>query len=144
MSGAVKTETFNCTPEQFYKLISDYEKYPEFLQEVSDCKVIDSKGTKKLVEYTVNIIKAFKYRLWMNEEGAPSKLSWELDGGDLFKASTGSWLIENSNGKTKATYSVDAKFKVFVPGPVAKALVSVNLPNMMDSYKKRVAAQYGK
>ena len=72
-----------------------------------------------------------------------NKISWELDSGDIFKVSNGTWELEEKDGKTTAKYWVEAKFKGFVPGPVAKALVSVNLPNMMASYHKRIEEIYG-
>lgn len=143
MAEAKTTELFSCSPEQFYQIVSDYEKYPEFLSEVKNCKIIKVEGARKLVEFTVNVIKDFKYRLWMSEE--PSKrLSWVLESGDLFKVSNGYWAIEEESGKTRATYFVEAKFNMFVPGPIAKALVNVNLPNMVSSYRKRVEEIYGK
>jgi len=143
LSGAQTTELFNCKKEDFYKIITDYENYPEFLQEVNKCEVVEIKGKNKLVEYTIYLIKTFKYRLLMDESGGPDKLTWTLDSGDLFKVSNGFWELSAEGDKTRATYSVEAKFKVFVPGPVAKALVSVNLPSMMSSYHKRVAELYG-
>lgn len=76
-------------------------------------------------------------------EEAPNKVTWELAGGDLFKTSAGAWVLEEEAGKTRASYSVEATFKTFVPGPVAKALISVNLPNMMSAYHKRVSELYG-
>lgn len=143
MAEAQTTELFNCTVDELYKIVSDYEKYPEFLNEVRECKVIKSEGNKKLVEFTVTVIKDFKYRLWMTEE-APSKVSWVFESGDIFKVSNGSWNLKDEAGKTRATYAVEAKFNLFVPGPIAKALVSVNLPNMISSYHKRVKEIYGK
>ena len=142
MAAASTTESFPCTPEQFYAIVSDYEKYPQFLSEVKSCKVIKTEGDRKLVEFSVSVIKSFTYRLWMTEQPG-KKVSWSLEGGDLFKTSTGSWTLEDSGGKTKAHYAVDATFKVFVPGPVAKALVNVNLPNMMKAYQDRVKQKYG-
>lgn len=142
MSAASTTETFPCSLDQFFAVISDYEKYPQFLNEVKQCQVIETKGNKKLVEFQVNVIKSFRYRLWLTEE-KPNKINWTLDSGDLFKTSVGSWELTDRAGKTEAKYSVDATFKVFVPGPVAKALVSVNLPNMMKAYQERVKTIYG-
>lgn len=141
MPSVTHTETFNCPPEHFFKIISDYEKYPEFLQEIKDMKILKEEGSKKLVEYTVSLIKTFKYRLWMNEKPNES-IRWEFAGGDLFKSSIGSWTLEPVEGgkKTKATYFVDVTFNVMVPSPVAKALLNVNLPNMMAAYHKRVAS----
>ena len=142
MASAETSETFNCTAEQLFSIISDYEKYPDFLTEVKECKVIESDGNNKLVEFSVSVIKNFTYRLKMTEE-PNNKISWELDSGDIFKVSNGSWELSEDDGKTTAEYSVEAKFKGFVPGPVAKALVSVNLPAMMASYHKRIEELYG-
>lgn len=142
MAAASTTETFSCTPEQFFAILSDYEKYPEFLSEVKQCKIIENKGGKKLVEFHVSVIKTFSYRMWMSETPGKS-ITWTLESGDLFKTSSGSWELEAAGTKTKAKYAVDATFKVFVPGPVAKALVNVNLPNMMKAYQDRVKKVYG-
>jgi coenzyme Q-binding protein COQ10 len=143
MAGAQATEVFNCSVQEFFNIISDYEHYPEFLAEVKSCRVIEKRDKQKLVEFNVSLIKNFSYRLWMSEN-PPKSVSWILDSGDLFKVSTGSWELSEEAGRTKALYTVDAKFKVFVPGPIAKALVNVNLPNMMSSYHKRVKELYGK
>lgn len=142
MAAAATSETFPCTSEQFFNLISDYEKYPEFLSEVRSVKVLETKGNKKLVEFNVAVIKSFSYRLWISEE-KNKRIAWTLDSGDLFKTSVGSWDLQETDGKTVAQYAVEATFKVFVPGPIAKALVNVNLPNMMRAYQNRVKAKYG-
>jgi coenzyme Q-binding protein COQ10 len=143
MADAKTSELFPCTIEEFYKIIADYEKYPDFLSEVKNCKIVKVESGRKLVEFTVNVIKDFKYRLWMTEE-LNQKISWVLESGDLFKVSNGYWQLADEGGKTRATYFVEAKFNMFVPGPIAKALVNVNLPNMMSSYHKRVKELYGK
>ena len=143
MASAQTTEVFNCTPAQFYKIVSDYEKYPDFLQEVKECKVLKSEGQRKLVEYTVTVVKNFKYSLWMTET-ENQEVKWEFAGGDIFKSSSGSWKLQEEGGKCRATYNVEATFNMFVPGPIAKALVSVNLPNMISAYHKRVAELYGR
>ncbi|MEY4616505.1 MAG: hypothetical protein RJB66_1465 [Pseudomonadota bacterium] len=143
MASAQTTEVFNCSVEQFFKIISDYEKYPEFLKEVSKTKVLQANGVKKLVEFEVSVIKSFKYNLWLSEI-APSEISWQLESGDMFKTSVGSWKLQDEAGKCRASYQLDATFNMFVPGPIAKALVNVNLPAMMSSYHKRVQELYGK
>lgn len=143
MASAQTTEVFNCTPAQFYKIVSDYEKYPEFLAEVKECRVLKKEGNRKLVEYTVSVVKNFKYSLWMTET-ENQEIKWEFAGGDVFKTSTGHWKFQEEGGKCRASYFVDATFNMFVPGPIAKALVSVNLPNMISAYHKRVAELYGR
>ena len=142
MASAETSEEFTCTAKQLFSIITDYEKYPEFLTEVKECKIIETNGNNKLVEFSVSVIKNFTYRLKMTEE-PNNKITWELDSGDIFKVSNGSWELSEEGNKTTAKYWVEAKFKGFVPGPVAKALVSVNLPNMMASYHKRIEELYG-
>jgi ribosome-associated toxin RatA of RatAB toxin-antitoxin module len=142
MADATATDVFKCSVSDFYKIITDFSKYPEFLSEVKSCNVIDEQGGRKLVEYEVSVIKTIKYTLWMTEiENV--ELSWELAGGDMFKTNKGYWKLKDEAGKCRATYFVDCSFKLFVPGPIAKTLVQVNLPNMMSSYHKRVSELYG-
>lgn len=143
MPSAEQSEVFNCTVPEFYQIVSDYEKYPEFLQEVKNCKVVRTDGDKKLVEYKVSVIKSFTYELWMTEK-EPHSISWTFAGGDVFKTSVGSWTLEDQGGKCRALYKVDATFSMFVPGMIAKTLLNVNLPMMMSSYHKRVKELYGK
>ena len=143
MSSAETSELFNCSVPEFFKIVADYESYPKFLSEVKECKILEEREQQKLVEFHISLIKSFSYRLWLKEE-APYKVSWELESGDIFKLNRGHWHLEEEAEKTRAHYFVEAKFKVFVPGPVGKALVNVNLPNMMSSYHKRVQELYGK
>lgn len=144
MASAQVTEIFNCTPEEFFKLMSDYEKYPEFLDELKAVKILKTDGNSKEMEYTASVIKTFKYKLKV-EEKPPSSIAFKYTEGDVFKAMNGSWKIEpEGSGKSKVTYSVEASFGLLVPNAIAKTLVSVNLPAMMSSIKKRITKVYGK
>ncbi len=80
--------------------------------------------------------------MWMTEE-PNHKIVWEFAGGDIFKTMKGFWILKEEAGKTRATYEVDATFGIFVPSPVANAAVSVNLPNMISSYHKRIKTLFG-
>lgn len=143
MAKASTTELFNCTCDQLYKIVTDYSKYPEFLQEVKSCKVTKTEGSKKLVEYKVSLIKSFSYNLWMSEDPKNFKVTWEFASGDIFKTMKGAWILKEEAGKCRATYEVEATFGILVPGPIANAAVSVNLPNMISAYHKRIKQVYG-
>jgi coenzyme Q-binding protein COQ10 len=144
MAGANHVEVFNCTPLEFFKLATDYEKYPEFLSEVKACKVLKAEPGTKTVEYKVSVIKSITYQL-KTKEVEPSLVYWEFTSGDVFKTMNGSWKIEEAaGGKSKCTYAVEGTFKIFVPGPVSSTLLNVNLPAMMAAYHKRIKAVYGK
>ncbi len=137
MANASVTEVFNCSVQDFFKIITDYDKYPRFLSEVKECNVVESKGNRKLVEFKISLIKTVAYSLWMTEN-EPDSVSWEFAHGDIFKQMNGSWKLQDEAGKVRATYSIDAKMGLLVPGPIAKGLIEVNLPGMMSSYHKRV------
>jgi len=143
MASASTSDVFNCSVEEFYKIITDYEKYPEFLSEVKSCKVLEEKDGRKLVEYHINVIKNFKYSIWLTENPT-TQVSWDFAEGDMFKEMSGGWKLEDEAGKCRAHYSIEAKLGMWVPGPISKALIEVNLPNMISSYHKRVKEVYGK
>ena len=131
------SETFKCRPEQFFSIITDYEKYPDFMPEVKGCRVVRAEGERKLVEYSVSLIKKVVYRLWM-EEKPPHQLLWIFDSGDLFRSLEGLWELSPVEGGTQGTYSVHLDFKLFIPGFVGKKLMNVHLPNMMKAHQDRV------
>lgn len=143
MASATATEVFNCSVDEFFKIISDYEKYSQFLSEVKTCHVIESKGSRKLVEYQVSLIKTFTYSLWMTED-APKGIQWEFNKGDIFKKMEGSWKLESEADRCRATYNIEASVGMWVPSAITKGLIEVNLPNMMSSYHKRVKELYGR
>jgi coenzyme Q-binding protein COQ10 len=143
MASASVSDVFNCSVTEFYKIISDYEKYPQFLSEVKECHVIESQGNRKLVEFHISLIKTFKYSLWITENDGKG-INWVFAKGDIFKQLDGNWKLSDEAGRTRAEYAVEAKMGMFVPGPIAKGLIEVNLPNMMSSYHKRVKELYGR
>jgi coenzyme Q-binding protein COQ10 len=143
MANASTTATFNCTAEEFFKLISDYEKYPEFLTEVKDVKILKTSGNTKEMEYSVSLIKSFKYKLKV-EEKAPTSIQFNFVSGDVFKTMKGSWEIKPKGEKCEVVYSVEASFGMLIPDSIAKPLVSANLPMMIENIKKRIKKVYGK
>ena len=147
MAKASTTESFKCSPEEFYKLVTDYPKYPEFLTEVKKCDVVKDEGNSKIVEYQVSMIKTVNYKLQMKEnyvDNGVSTVEWEFVSGDVFKSLKGSWKIEPEGSGCRATYQIEAQFGLFVPGPIANTLVNVSMPNMISSYHKRIQQIYGK
>jgi ribosome-associated toxin RatA of RatAB toxin-antitoxin module len=143
MASATTNATFNCTADEFFKLISDYEKYPEFLTEVKDVKILKTSGPTKEMEYSVSLIKTFKYKLKV-EEKAPTEIQFHFISGDVFKTMKGSWKIKPVGNKCNVDYSVEASFGMLIPDSVAKPLVSANLPMMIENLKKRILKVYGK
>ena len=134
MAGASRDEVFNISREKYYQALVDYSSYAKILSEVSKIEVLERSESWARVQYTVNIVKSFVYVLKMTQK-SPELVSWDLDSGSLFKKNSGSWhLKELGPDRCQVTYSLDVELKIFAPKTVTNALVSVNLPRMMQSF----------
>lgn len=141
MASAKRVEVFDFSIEQVYAVISDFDNYSEFLPEVKSSKVLKSNGNKRTVELSVSMMKDFTYTIIATLD-EPNGLSWVFEKGEVFKSNTGSWKLKAlSNTQTQVTYEVAADFKLFVPGAIAKKLIAVSLPKMLETYKLRIAEQ---
>ena len=120
-----------------WKVITDFERYPDFVEEVVLAKPLKSAGQKQVVQFEIEVVKRFQYTLEFSQvEG--KELSWRLVESNFFKKNDGRWLLRDLGGdKTHATYEVDLGFGFLVPGWVTKKLTEVNLPKMLDAFEKR-------
>lgn len=136
MAEAVRSIVINAPLEKVFKVITDYDKYGEFLKEVKRVTTSKRKGNEVDVHYEVDVIKTIKYTVHMKET-APNKVEWSFVDGEFMKDNKGSWLLEDQGGKTKATYSIEMKLGPLVPGTIVKALTENQLPKMLESFKTR-------
>jgi ribosome-associated toxin RatA of RatAB toxin-antitoxin module len=137
MAQASRTEIVDIDISKLYETIIDYAKYPDFVDGVSAIKVISQNEDSAKVEYSLNIIKTFKYIVNTKQE-KPTRVSWTLDSGDLFKKNNGEWKLKDlGNGKTEVTYSLDLDFKLFAPSSILTSLTDKNLPSMMKAFFDR-------
>lgn len=132
-----RTEIFNVEQEKLYDLLIRYEDYPEFMDGVSGVEVLERDENGARVEYSLNIIKKFRYILNL-QQTRPTKISWSFESGDIFKKNEGSWALKNlSGGRTEVTYTLDVDIKGLVPKTVVKMLTQSNLPSMLKAVEQR-------
>lgn len=138
MPGATRSVVFNAPLEKCFEIISDYERYPEFLPEVKRIKTVNRRGAEVDVQYEAEVVKVIKYTVHMREEG-PKKLSWSFVDGEFMKDNKGGWVLEDGgNGTTKATYSIEVEVGMLVPKTIVNALVDTQLPKLLENFKKRI------
>lgn len=141
MAGAQRTITINATVEKCWSVISDYERYPEFLPEVKKIRTLNRRGAEVDVQYEAEVVKVIKYTVHMKEEG-PKKLSWSFIDGEFMKDNKGGWVLEDAgNGTTKATYNIAVEVGMLVPKTIVNALVDTQLPRLLENFKKRIESQ---
>jgi len=140
VAGAEQSIYVGVRPETLFSVITDYESYPQFLSDMEDAKVVSRDGSVVEVEFTLNLIKRVRYTLRLTEE-APNKVSWSLVEG-MFKRNDGSWrLVEQPDGRTKATYRIELAVGVFLPGAIVHRLVGQTLPATLEAFRDRAEAQ---
>jgi len=137
MPGASRSIVIAAPIEEVFAVITDYEKYPQFLSEVKAVRVTDRRGGEALVHYEVQVLKSIRYTLRTREE-APQRVSWSLVEGEFMRENRGSWDLQRQGTETRATYSIEMTFGPLVPKAVVNALVETSLPKMLESFKKRI------
>lgn len=149
MPQAQRSIVIDVTPEQFLSVITDFEKYPEFLPEVSRLTVTNRTASSAEVHYEIEVIKRIKYSLRMEWEGANGnyKVQWRLLNSDLLKKNEGTWVLKpEGEGKTHATYSLDLQIGGFIPVPAAitNKLAEQSFPALLANFKNRAESIHGK
>lgn len=136
MPGAETSVIIEAPIETVYDIITDFERYPEFLPETREVDVIEKNETSAQVEFVIKVIKKIRYTLdyTLTE---PTQVAWTFIEGDSFRDCHGSWTLVDQDGVTDATYHVDVSFGLFVPKKITEILVGKNLPNLMQAFKER-------
>ncbi|MGO8967995.1 MAG: type II toxin-antitoxin system RatA family toxin [Myxococcaceae bacterium] len=138
MASATRSILINAPPERVFDVISDYERYPEFLSEVKSIRTSGRQGNQVNIHYEVDVMKRIRYTLRMTED-RPRGLQWTFVEGDVMKDNKGGWVLEpKPDGKTNAIYTVDVALGLLVPRPLVTAMVESSLPKMLESFKKRI------
>jgi coenzyme Q-binding protein COQ10 len=140
MPGATRSIVINASVEKCFSVISDYERYPEFLPEVKKIRTTNRRDNEVDVHYEAEIVKVIKYAVHLKEE-RPSKVSWTFIDGEFMKDNKGGWVLEPAgDGQTKATYSIEVQVGLLVPKAVINVLVDSQLPKLLENFKKRIEA----
>ncbi len=141
MAGAQRTIIFNAPVDKCWSVISDYERYPDFLPEVKKIRTMNRRGAEVDVQYEAEVVKVIKYTVRIKEEG-PTRLSWSFIDGEFMKDNKGGWILEDAgNGTTKATYNIAVEVGMLVPKTIVNALVDTQLPKLLENFKKRIESQ---
>lgn len=134
MAGVLKSITINAPVERVFSILRDYEGYAGRMPGVTSSIVLEDEENAAIVEFEINIIKKFTYTLKLVDE-PPSSITWTYVGGD-FKDINGSWELEDMDGATHATYSVDIDGGFLIPKAISNKLNSINVPQLLETVKR--------
>jgi ribosome-associated toxin RatA of RatAB toxin-antitoxin module len=141
MPGATRSIVIHAPPDKCFDVITDYERYPEFLPEVKKTRTLNRRGNECDVQYEAEVVKRIKYTVHLKEE-RPTRVSWTFIDGDFMRDNKGGWVLEDlGDGKTKATYTVEITLGPLVPKSIINALVDTSLPKLLENFKKRIESR---
>lgn len=143
MPSAELTTEIDAPLDVVYRVITDYESYPEFLSEMRNVHCLERKKGKARVSFSLRLIKEFNYVLEFTEK-SPSSLKWKLVGGELFKVNEGEWKLRRGKDSrsTNATYHLSVELSLAIPRLIEKQLLEQTLPKTVERFKERAERTY--
>ncbi len=138
MAKASLSENVTLSGERFYRSVTAYDRYSEFVTGCRSAKILLTTDRGATVEYGVALMKDISYTLrHAHTEGTGRwGMTWELVSSGFLEKNAGRWEI-TSRGENSChvEYDVDIEFKLPVPGFLLKKLIASSLPKMFKEFE---------
>jgi uncharacterized protein YndB with AHSA1/START domain len=116
--------TINAPVESVFDALVDFERYPEWAGDLKQATIVerDDEGRATVVEFRAAAMgRSTTYRLRYDYTGAPGRLSWVLESGDLERELDGAYhLREGDGGTTEVVYELSVDLVLPIPGFVKR------------------------
>ena len=133
-------------PGAVLDVIADFERYPEWAEQVQSCTVLseDGDGWADQVEFDLNAgaIKD-QYVLeydWDVADDGTGTVRWSLVRATLLKGLTGSYALAKTKGGTKVTYDLEVDLTMPMIGMLKRKAEKHIINTALTELKKRVEA----
>lgn len=138
MAQAEISKVVDVDSKDLFKIVNDFETYPEFVDGCKSVKVDRKSPTEARVTYSVSMMKEITYTLDHKADPETGRVEWSLFKSDFLKKNSGYWTIKSAGpGKTEVKYSIEIEFNFPVPGMILNRLVKSSLPSMLASFTER-------
>jgi ribosome-associated toxin RatA of RatAB toxin-antitoxin module len=138
MAGATRQIEVAARPETVFRVVTDYESYPQFIDEIVEAEILAQSGDDVDCRFLAEIAKKrFQYTLRLQHTPF-ERTRWTLIDGD-FKQNSGGWdfqAIQDGN-RTHVVYTVEIDLGLFIPKFIVNTLVGANMPKMLEAVKQR-------
>ena len=137
---ATQSITIHATPAHCYAVVTDFERYPEWANDVKQATVVarDEQGRASEVEFRASALgRSTHYTLGYDYSEAPKVLSWKMVRGDIMRTIDGAYHFgSTSDGGTEVRYDLAIELVVPLPGFV-KRRAEVRILNTVRELKAR-------
>ncbi len=134
--------TIEAAPADVMKVISDFERYPEWTGEVKEAEILakDEEGRAERVRLVLDAGAIKDDHTLQYTWGGPNKVSWSLVKSQMLRALDGSYtLTPLADGKhTEVTYQLTVDVKIPMLGMIKRKAEKVIIDRALDGLKKRV------
>jgi ribosome-associated toxin RatA of RatAB toxin-antitoxin module len=135
-----------CTPAQAYAVVVDYPSYPRVFPEFTACRVLESDGARRRVEFIAKVVVEVRYVLDIHQDDAAFTTRWSFVEGKVISNSVGGWRFTQRGQDTLVHYNagieVNAPLPGFVINKISKMLLGSSIPQMFRSLEREVAARH--
>jgi ribosome-associated toxin RatA of RatAB toxin-antitoxin module len=108
----------NASPDEVYRVVVDFERYPEWVSELKHIEVLerDADGRALEVEFRAAAYgRSTTYALRYDYDQAPRVLRWWQTRGDLTAELHGQYQFDAAGAATKVTYDLEVELSVPIP-----------------------------
>ncbi|MBX9687930.1 MAG: SRPBCC family protein [Candidatus Obscuribacterales bacterium] len=128
----------NVKPEHVWRILTDYDNATSIFPCLKKCKLVKDKGASKLVQHQIKpsgVPSTFDYIIEVKEV-ANRLYEWHRISGD-FREVDGFWKLEptNDGNSTLVTYASYVNGGIFLPAPLIKRQVRMDIPAVMTALK---------
>ena len=123
---ARETTVINASVQQCFAALVDFEHYPEWAGDLKQAEVVerDPAGRAAVVEFRAAAMgRSTTYRLRYDYDGAPHRLAWVLESGDLERELDGAYHLREADGDPEVTelvYELSVDLVLPIPGFVKR------------------------
>jgi coenzyme Q-binding protein COQ10 len=132
------------SPQQLFDMVADVEKYPHFLPWCRAARVIERKDNEFLGELIISfahITESYTSKVTLNPEAGIIDVAMVKG---PFEYLTNHWKFTASEGGTIIDFALDFKFRSKILEKLIGGLFSKASAKMVDAFKARADALYGK
>ena len=120
---AKQTTVISASPEQCFRVATEFERYPEWAKDVKEAVVLerDSEGRGTKVEFRASALgRSTHYTLGYSYGASPLTIAWRLIDGDIMRTLDGDYMFESVNNGTLVTYDLSIELVIPLPGFVKR------------------------
>lgn len=137
------TTDVSASAQSCYDVVTDYEKYPDWMPEFKSARVLKRDGNVWDVEFAFNILlKKIAYSIRVTHTPEELRTHWTFLRGDIIDNTVGGWhFTDKGSGRTHIEYeagvSVGIPLGKAIVNKVADILTGTTVPRLFKNLEKR-------